>query len=100
MGRGPSRRIDGGLEPVPERETPETNRASEVVPEIRPAAPWRVRSLETLPGSRLRVTFMDGTRGEVDMAKMLASPQTDGTVFEPLRDPAFFSRARIVMGAV
>jgi hypothetical protein len=56
--------------------------------------------LETLPGSRLRVAFVDGTQGEVDMTPMLASPDTDGTVFEPLRDPAFFSQARIVMGAV
>ena len=34
------------------------------------------------------------------MARMLASAQTDGTVFEPLRDPELFSQARIVMGAV
>jgi hypothetical protein len=56
--------------------------------------------LEVLPDARLRVTFMDGTTGEVDMAPMLANPDTDGTVFEPLRDPAFFSLARIDLGAV
>jgi len=43
---------------------------------------------------------MDGTTGEVDMAAFLANPDTDGTVFEPLRDPAFFSLARIDLGAV
>jgi uncharacterized protein DUF2442 len=68
--------------------------------EVMPSAPWRVRSLEVIPNARLRVSFVDGTRGEVDMASMLASPQTDGTVFEPLRDPHVFSQARIVLGAV
>jgi hypothetical protein len=53
-----------------------------------------------LPRFRFRVRFLDGSSGEVDMAHMLASPQTDGTVFEPLRDLAVFSEARIVLGAV
>jgi hypothetical protein len=59
-----------------------------------------VCGLEVLPRFRFRVKFLDGSGGEVDMAPMLASRHTDGTVFEPLRDPAFFSLARIDLGAV
>jgi hypothetical protein len=76
------------------------DRAPEVIPEIRPSAPWHVCGLEVLPGFRFRVRFLDGSSGEVDMTGMLASRQTDGTVFEPLRDRGFFSRAEIVLGAV
>ena len=34
------------------------------------------------------------------MQAFLASPAVEGTVFEPLRDPAEFAKARIEMGAV
>ena len=33
---------------------------------------------------RLRVTFVDGIEGEVDMRAFLADPKVDGTIFEPL----------------
>jgi hypothetical protein len=78
----------------------ETDRTAEVVPEVRHTVPWRVTSVEALDNSRLRVTFVDGTFGEVRMQTFLASPAVDGTVFEPLRDPAEFAKARIEMGAV
>ena len=77
------------------------DRTAPVVPEVRHAVPWRVTSVEALAGSgRLRVTFVDGTLGEVWMKAFLASPAVDGTVFEALRDPAEFARVRIEMGAV
>jgi hypothetical protein len=59
-----------------------------------------VTSVAALPGARLRVTFVDGTAGEVDMRAFLSDPKPDGTVFEPLRDPAIFVQARVVLGAV
>lgn len=77
-----------------------TDRAAEVVPEVRHTVPWRVVAVEALDDSRLRVTFVDGTRGEVRMQSFLASAAVDGTVFEPLRDPQEFARARVEMGAV
>jgi len=62
--------------------------------------PWRVVSVNTMPDLLLRVTFVDGTTGDVDLANFLGNPQVKGTVFEPLRDPAVFAQARVVMGAV
>ena len=73
---------------------------AEVAPEPRPTAAWRVVSVAALPDARLRVAFVDGTEGEVRMGPFLASPKVVGTPFEPLRDTAFFSQARVVLGAV
>ena len=78
----------------------ETDRAFEVAPEIRHTVPWRVTSVTALPEAQLEVTFVDGTSGKIDMLAFLSSSRVDGTVFEPLRDPAVFAEARVVMGAV
>lgn len=78
----------------------ETDRAFEVALEISHTVPWRVTSVTALPDAQLEVTFVDGTLGKVDMRAFLSSPMVDGTVFEPLRDPAVFAEARVVMGAV
>jgi hypothetical protein len=48
----------------------------------------------------LRVTFVDGTTGDVDLRSFLSSLQAKGTVFEPLRDPNVFAQVGVVMGAV
>jgi hypothetical protein len=81
-------------------ETSEANRASEVAPPVRPAAPWRVTSVEVLPQARLRVRFIDGSTGEVHMQAFLQGPATAGTVFEALRDPGLLAQAAVVSGAV
>lgn len=80
--------------------TPESNRSPEVVPSIRHTVPWRVVSVTVLPDARLRVTFVDGTIGEVDMRAFMGNPKVDGTVFEALRSPAVFAQAAVVLGAV
>ena len=72
----------------------------EVAPPIRPAAPWRVTSVEVLPEARLRVRFIDGTTGEVHMQAFLQASATADTVFEPLRDPGFLAQGAVVSGAV
>jgi hypothetical protein len=59
-----------------------------------------VISVTALPDSRLRVVFVDGTTGEVDMRRFLSDPNIDGTVFGPLRDPAAFSQAQVVLGVI
>ncbi len=46
--------------------------------------------LEVLEGFRLLVRFEDGVENIV-----YVSPNGRGPVFEPLRDPAYFARARI-----
>ena len=78
----------------------EANRAPEIIPELKHTVPWRVTSVNALSDTRLRVTFVDGTAGEVHMKSFLSSLTVDGTTFEPLRDPAIFAQARVVLGAV
>jgi len=79
---------------------PKTNRTTEVEPTIQHTVPWRLTTVTALPDARLRVTFVDGTAGEVQMLSLLSSPRIDGTVFEPLRDPEVFAQARVVLGAI
>ncbi len=78
----------------------EGNRAPEVDPAIKHSVAWRVTAVRALPNARLRVTFVDGTSGEVEMGGFLGSAALDGSVFEPLRDPAIFAQAQVVLGAV
>jgi hypothetical protein len=81
-------------------EIPESNRTPEVEPAIRHTLPWRVISVAALPDFWLRVTFVDGTTGEVDMRLFLSNPRVDTTIFEALRDPAAFGQAQVVLGAI
>jgi len=50
---------------------------------------------EYISDFRIRLTFNDGLVGTVDFRDWL-----DGPVFEPLRDPAYFSRFFIDAGTV
>ena len=50
----------------------------------------RVTNVETKPGYTLAITFDDGTYGEVSIADRLFGP-----MFEPLKDPDFFAKARV-----
>ena len=67
-------------------------------PPLRPSAPWRVVKVEPLPGHRLRVGFVDGLEGMVDLSALVRSPQAG--VFAQLSDPARFAQAFIELGAV
>lgn len=49
-----------------------------------------VNAVAHLQDFKLRITFSDGSTRVVDL-----SDQLDGEIFEPLRDPAFFSGVRI-----
>ncbi|HUT02972.1 MAG TPA: DUF2442 domain-containing protein [bacterium] len=79
---------------------PEAHRATQIAPAIRPEAPWRVASVNALPGLRLQVTFVDGTVGEVDLKAFLSDHKVEGTLFEPLRNWEEFARVHVEMGAV
>ncbi len=81
-------------------EATETDRATAVIPPLNITSPWRVVAAEALSGLRLRLTFVDGTKGEAELASFLRADAVTGTVFEALRDEAFFKRARVVLGAV
>ena len=49
-----------------------------------------VTAVRPLGGTRLWLQFDDGHEGELDLGAEL-----EGTVFEPLEDPAFFARVAI-----
>jgi hypothetical protein len=81
-------------------ENSQSNRTVEVKPAIKHTVPWRITAVTALPNFRLRVTFVDDTAGEIDMRAFLSNPNIDGTIFEPLRDPALFSQAQVKLGAI
>ncbi len=69
-----------------------------VTPPIQPRMPWRVAAVEALPGFRLRVRFVDGTEGVVDLTDLIHSPGAG--VFAPLADSALFAQVFVEHGAV
>jgi hypothetical protein len=69
-----------------------------IATEVVPGAPWRVTTVEPLPGFRLSVSFMDGVAGIVDMSGLVHS--TDAGVFASLADPARFEQAFLEYGVV
>ena len=73
------------------------DRSSFVNPRPSPRSPWRVAEVLPLPDYRLKVTFLDGLEGVVDMSLLIQSPNAG--VFAALADPAAFASVRIEMGA-
>ena len=69
-----------------------------VTPPIRPRMPWRVADAQPLDGFRLRIRFVDGLAGEVDMSALVRSPAAG--VFAQLADPALFAQVFVEHGAV
>ena len=69
-----------------------------IVPELAPKAPWRVASVNHLPGFRLSVRFNDGKEGTVDMSGLVNSPNAG--VFAVLKDEELFSKVTLHYGAV
>jgi Protein of unknown function (DUF2442) len=69
-----------------------------VTDEVAPRSPWRVTEVEALPGFRLRVVFVDGLTGTVDMSRMVHSPKAG--IFAALADPSLFAQVRLEYGAV
>lgn len=65
---------------------------------IIPAAPWRVTEVVVLPDFRLKVRFIDGTEGYVEMAHLIFSE--DAGIFATLRDKTHFIQAHIELGVV
>ena len=56
-----------------------------------------VVSVKPLGGYRLRVAFSDGSIGEHDFASTAAR---NGEMVQPLKDPAFFARVFVELGAL
>jgi hypothetical protein len=59
---------------------------------------WRGTAVEALSGFRLRVTFVDGLEGIVDVSRLVHSPGAG--VFAALADRALFEQVRLETGAV
>jgi hypothetical protein len=68
------------------------------MPAVHPNMPWRVASVQALPGYQLRVRFLDGLEGIVDMSALIASPNAG--VFSVLSDSEAFNRVFVSLGAV
>ncbi len=79
---------------------PKFVQTSEVVPELRNTAPWRLVSVTALSELHLQVNFVDGTQGKVDLSTFLEDPLVEETEFEPLHAPDFLARINLRMGAV
>jgi hypothetical protein len=55
-----------------------------------------VLAVKAVGDATLWLRFTDGTEGRTDLSHLLAS---GGPMVEPLRDPAFFARVFVEMGA-
>ncbi len=86
------------MEPMLTKPDAGQNRSATVVPPIVPKARWRVAAVEALPDYRLRVRFLDGLEGSVDMSRLIFSP--DAGVFAALSDAALFGQVYLEYGAV
>lgn len=65
---------------------------------VHPRAPWRLATVEPLPGFRLHVRFNDGLEGKVELSDLIHSPAAG--VFAALRDEYRFRQVTVVLGAV
>jgi len=65
---------------------------------ITPHSPWRVAAVAALPAFRLKVRFIDGTEGIVDMSARVRSADTG--VFAALADPVRFTEVFVDYGVV
>ena len=63
-----------------------------------PKARWRVAAVGALPDYKLKVRFLDGLEGIVDMRRLIFSPEAG--VFAALADAALFAQVYLEYGAV
>lgn len=65
---------------------------------VNASAPWHVAEVRVLTDYTLAVRFVDGTQGQVDLSRLVVSPNAG--IFAPLRDPALFAKAAVEHGVV
>src|SRR4051812_22128637 len=80
--------------------TPEADSTAFIAPPVRHTVAWRVRTVKMVSEQRLRVQFIDGTTGEIDLGPFLRSDRVVGTPFEALRDPHVFAQVTVALGAI
>jgi len=69
-----------------------------IAPGIICMAPWRLSKVKPLPNYELEVEFNDGTRGIVEMVKLIMSDKAG--VFATLKDQDLFNEAHLEYGVV
>ena len=75
-----------------------TSTAEDCSSGIIPTASWRLAEVSVLPGHQLRVRFLDGTEGSIDMSNFIFSDEAG--VFAALRDETLFAQAHLELGVV
>ena len=65
-------------------------------PGIKITTPWRVLTVSALPQFRIKVTFIDGLQGYVDLSLKIQSDQAG--VFAKLRDQSLFNQVYVEYG--
>ncbi len=76
----------------------ESNAKENITPGLSIRTSWRVLTVITTPAYCIRVTFIDGLLGIVDMSRLIFS-ETAG-VFATLRDVDTFNQVSVIHGAV
>lgn len=76
----------------------EANTAEDCSTGVIPKASWRLAEVVALPGYQLRVRFLDGTEGLIDMSRLIFSDKAG--VFASLRDATLFTQAHLELGVV
>lgn len=87
-------RVAGELGVMRDQTTAESDRPDGVNANV----PWHVAEVRMLTNYTLAVRFVDGTRGEVDLSRLVVSPNAG--IFAALRDPALFAKATVEDGVV
>lgn len=74
------------------------DRSAAINPPIVPRARWRIAAVEALPDYTLKVRFIDGLEGLVEMRRLIFSPEAG--VFGALADAELFRQVDLEYGAV
>lgn len=65
-------------------------------PQLVLSSPWRVYRAWLMSEYRIRLRFVDGTEGQIDMSRLVFK----SAVFSALQDVAFFKRVSVCSGAL
>lgn len=76
----------------------ETGTQRNSAPNVAGPFEWEVVAVRALPGFRLDVEFVDGTRAQFDYSDFIHA--SDAGVFAALRDVGLFNRVFVEYGAV
>jgi len=75
-----------------------SNTKQDIAPRITCTAPWRLVKVQSLPGYKLEVKFIDGTHGYVEMAQRIKN--VNSGVFALLKDVSIFNQVYLEHGVV